>query len=112
MKKHGQKTTIEFLNMGSTTNLKENKTLFVPCDCLGEILTIEYDHELKVADLSIYYAGSSYRSRMSLWQRIKYCWRILVLKKLYADQIVLNNKQLLELKIFLSSLDLNYKIGV
>lgn len=102
----------EFLSMGSVTNLKENKTLFIPCGCKSEILVIEYDHELNIADLAIYQTDIASRSRMSLWQRIRYCWQILWHKKPYADQIMLDSKQLIELKSFLSSLDLNSKIGV
>jgi hypothetical protein len=98
--------------MGSVTNLKENKTLFIPCDCKSEILVIEYDHEWNIADLAIYQTDSALKAKMSLWQRLRYCWQVLWYKKPYADEIVLNNKQLLELKLFLSSLDLNAKIGV
>ena len=93
--------------MGSVTNLKENKTLFTPCDCLSEILVIDYDHEIKMADVAIYEMAHSFRSKMSLWQRFRYCWQVLIHKKPYADAIVLSNKQLLEIKQFLSSLDLS-----
>jgi hypothetical protein len=92
--------------MGSVTNLSENKTFFIPCDCRSEILMIEYDHEYKMADVAIYESYVSYNHKMSFWQRIRYCWRVLRYKKPYADQIMLDNKQLIELKQFLSSLDL------
>ena len=92
--------------MGSITNLKENKTLFILCDCHSEILFIEYDHAIKMADLAIYETNISHKSKMSLWQRLRYCWQTLVRKKPYADQIVINHKQLLDLKNFINSLDL------
>lgn len=92
--------------MGSVTNLKENKTLFVPCGCHNEILMIEYDHEYKMADVSIYESYVSYNNKMSFWQRIRYCWRVLLHKKPYSDQIMLDNNQLKDLKSFLSALDL------
>ena len=92
--------------MGSTTNLKTNKTLFIPCGCRSEILMIEYDHEWKMADFAIYEYPVSYKSKMSLWQRLRYCWQVLIHKKPYADQIMLDNKQLFDLKTFLSGLDL------
>lgn len=98
--------------MGSVTNLKENKTLFIMCDCRSEILVIEYDHEYNMADLAIYQTDAAFRAKMSLWQRLRYCWQVLWHKKPYADEIMMDNKQLLELKLFLSSLDLNSKIGV
>lgn len=92
--------------MGSITNLKENKTLFITCGCRSEILMIEYDHEMKMADFAIYEHQTSYRFKMSLWQRLRYCWQVLFYKKPYADEIMLDHKQLLDLKNFLSSLDL------
>jgi hypothetical protein len=92
--------------MGSVTKLKENKTLFIPCDCRSEILLIEYDHEIKMADFAIYETNVAIRDKMSIWQRLRYCWQVLVKKKPYADAIMLNNKQLIDLKNFLDGLDL------
>lgn len=92
--------------MGSTTNLITNKTLFIPCGCRSEILMIEYDHEWKMADFAIYNHPIAYKSKMSLWQRLRYCFQVLIHKKPYADQVVLDQKQLKELKNFLISLDL------
>jgi hypothetical protein len=90
--------------MGSLTNLKENKTLFIPCNCRSEILVIEYDHEINMANFAIYEHQINYGHKLSLWQRIRYCYQILVHKKPYADQIVLNHKQLMDLRNFLSGL--------
>ena len=92
--------------MGSVTNLSEDKTLFIPCDCRSEILMIEYDHHLKMADLAIYETDAAYRAKMSLWQRLKYCWRVLWHKKPYADEIMLDHKQLRDLQQFLGTLNL------
>ena len=105
IKKPGRRTTREFLNMGRVTNLKENKTLFIPCGCRSEILMIEYDHEMRMADFAIYEHQVAYKSKMSLWQRLRYCWQVLLHKKPYADQIMLDDKQLLDLKEFLQGLD-------
>jgi hypothetical protein len=92
--------------MGSVTNLKENKTLFIPCDCRNEILAIEYDHEIEVADLAIYESSIGYKHKLSLWQRLRYCYQVLVNKKPYADQITLNKKQLKDIVVFLKHLGL------
>lgn len=91
--------------MGSLTDLKTNKTLFILCDCGSEILTINYDHTIKTADLAIYESYSSYKFKMSLYQRLRYCWQVLWHKKPYADQIELNEKQLKDLKSFLLSIN-------
>jgi len=107
LKRLGTKTTKEFLErkkMGSITNLKENKTLFIPCSCKSEILVIEYDHEWNIADLAIFENYTNYSNKMSLWQRLRYCFQVLVYKKPYADQMVLNKEQLKELRVFLYDL--------
>lgn len=92
--------------MTSITNLETNKTFFVPCDCRSEILMIEYDHETKTADFVIYQTQFAYSYRMSLWQRLRYIWQVLVHKRPYADQTMLSRHQLANLKSFLSTLDL------
>lgn len=92
--------------MGSITNLKTNKTLFIPCGCKSEILVIEYDHEIDTADLAIYEHYISYKNKLSLWQIIRYCCQVIFCKKPYADQIVLDRNQLKDLKRFIDSLDL------
>lgn len=86
--------------MASLTNLKTNKTLFILCSCGSEVLYIDYDHELNLADLAIF--TSFYGHKMSLWQKLRYCYHILFYNKPYCDQIVLNNIQLKELKDFIS----------
>jgi hypothetical protein len=92
--------------MGNITNLKENKTLFIPCSCKSEILVIEYDHEIQLADLAIFEHYTNYSHKMSLWQRLRYCYKVLFEKKPYADQMVLDNKQLKDLQKFLNGLNL------
>lgn len=93
--------------MGNITNFKTNKTVFIPCDCMNEILMIEYDHELRFATFAIYYHNIKISNKLSLWQRIKYIIQIIVYGDLFNDQIVLNDKQLKELKLFISTLDLS-----
>jgi hypothetical protein len=92
--------------MGSVTNLKENKTLFIPCSCKSEILVIEYDHEIEMADFAIYESHASYNNKMSLWQRLRYIFQVLINKKPYTDQMMLDKKQLKDLQKFLSGLSL------
>lgn len=87
--------------MGSVLNLKENRTVFIPCGCRSEILVVEYDNNLELADFAIYENRSSYIQKMSFWHRLRYIWQILWHKKPYADQITLSKKQLKELEGFL-----------
>jgi hypothetical protein len=92
--------------MGSITNLRENKSLFIPCSCKSEILVIEYDHEIQLADLAIFENYTNYSHKMSLWQRLRYCYKVFFEKKPYADQMVLDDKQIKDLRKFLNELDL------
>jgi len=98
--------TKKVLNMGSITNLKENKTLFIPCSCKSEILVIEYDHEINMADFAMFENYTSYSNKMSLWQRLRYCYRVLFEKKPYVDQMMLDKNQLKDLQKFLNGLSL------
>jgi hypothetical protein len=88
----------------SMTSFDQNKTLFLTCDCGSEVLRIEYDHEIEMADFAVFSHDTATRHRMSLWQRLRYACQVLFYKKPYADQMVLNKKQLVELKHFLESL--------
>lgn len=90
--------------MGHTTNSAENTVLFTLCDCKSEILVIEYDAEIKMADLAIYEVGYSFRNKMSLWQKIRYCWRVIMNNRPFGDQIVVTQAQIKEIKEFLSTL--------
>lgn len=79
----------------------DTKTLFCLCDCKSEILVIEYDHEMQLADLAVYkYAG--FGNKLSFFDRIRYALKIILSGKPYADQMVLTTKQLKEIKNFCS----------
>lgn len=90
--------------MPSVTNINNNKTLFVPCDCRNEVLLIEYDHELKIADCAIFYSQNSANNQKSWLQKIRYIWKIIKDGIPYKDQIILTEKQLKEIKSFLGSI--------
>lgn len=88
--------------MGYETKFdKQTKTLFCLCDCQNETLIIEYDHELKMADLAIYKLYS--KKNLGIWDRIRYSFHILITGKPYSDQMVLTQKHLKEIKNFCSS---------
>jgi hypothetical protein len=93
--------------MGSITNLKENKTVFISCECNSEILHISYDHEEKIADFCIYESYiSCFKYRMSFWQKLRYCYQIFAYNKPFSDQMTLGKKQLKELREFLNTIEL------
>lgn len=88
--------------MGYETKYDKNKisTLFSLCSCSSEVLVIEYDHELNIADLCIYGSYNTYK--MSLLQKIKYILHIILYGYPYRDQIVLEHNHLKEIKNFLN----------
>lgn len=88
------------------TLLDSNKSIFFPHDCKNQILVIDYDHKAEVAGISIYESLSSVRYKLSLWQKIKSCFQILLNGSPFYDQLNLNKKQLKELYTFLAGLSL------
>lgn len=83
-------------------DFEKNKVLFLMCDCKSEVLTVEYDPEIKMADLAIYENQASYLNKMSIIQRLRYAWRVLVMGKPFGDQISIRKDQLKDIKEFLS----------
>lgn len=91
--------------ISTTTKFEKNKTAFLICDCGSEILYIDYDHEIKMADFAIFNHSMYLGTTKSLWQRIRYAFRVLIGKSQYADQMMLTKDQLRELKLFLQSIE-------
>jgi hypothetical protein len=89
--------------MATLTKFNQDETLFMVCGCQNEVLVINYDHKIKVADLSIY--SQTFSFKMSWKQKIRYIWNIIVKGTPYFDQIVLDHKQLKQLKEFLLQLN-------
>lgn len=85
----------------ATTRFEKNKTIFLICDCGNEVLYIEYDHEIKMADFAIFHHQMYLNNTKSFWQRIRYAFRVLMGKSQYTDQMMLTKDQLKELQLFL-----------
>lgn len=92
--------------MSILTELSSNNTIFFQCGCTQEVLVIEYDHKTFMADFAIYETKNAIKHKLSLWQRLRYCFYCLYKGYVYHDQIILNRNQLRELKKFLVLLDL------
>lgn len=104
-KKHGIKTGIKYLIRKMIhQNLRSNSIYFSICDCKSEVLVIDYDYEIKIADIAIYENGLSCRNKMSWLEKFRYIYQILINNKPYADQMILNKNQLKDLKDFLVSI--------
>jgi len=94
--------------MGTIINYDNStiKTCFISCDCQNEVLYIEYDNDIRMADVALYEHRGYIIGRLSFWQKLRYCWKILYSGRAYCDQLVLSLKQLKELKTFLLSIDM------
>jgi len=84
--------------------INDFRTAFIPCDCESELLVVRYDGEFDILDLCIYETQSSFKSKMSWYQKIRYIYQLMKTGQSYTDQIILNRKQINELKGFLSDI--------
>lgn len=82
----------------------KNNTTFILCGCASEVLVIDYDDNDKIADFCIYANYGHSHHRVSIWQKIKYIWQIIIYGKPFSDQIILSKNQLKELYNFLSQI--------
>jgi uncharacterized protein YfkK (UPF0435 family) len=83
---------------------KFNSSLFLRCGCQSEMLVLDYDPELDMVDISIYEILTSYKYRMSWWQKLRYIYQMLKHGQPYNDQIILNRTQIDQLKEYINSL--------
>lgn len=61
------------------------KEQFFKCSCSSEILRVSYDEEFGIADFSIYTMLSR---QPTFWQRLRWCWKILIEGSPYGDQVI------------------------
>jgi len=85
------------------TKNNDQRTIFIRCGCQNEMLVLDYDGEIDMIDLAIYEINISYKHKMSLWQKARYIYQILIYGEPYMDQITLNRDQINELKAFLDT---------
>jgi hypothetical protein len=88
----------------SMVKFEKNKTSFILCDCKSEVLVLEYDNEYDLMELAIYENLSSYSHKMSFWQKLRYIYQVVVNNRPYSDQIILNIKQVKEIKQFIEQI--------
>ena len=82
---------------------RKNKTEFVLCDCGNEILVIEYDEEFQLADIAIFQTKTSFEASKSWYQKLRYCYNVLMGNDTFKDQMVLTKDQLVQIKNFIES---------
>lgn len=80
-------------------NIKKPSEICLVCDCRSEIFRVEYDPDIDMADIAIY----TYGYKMSLWQKLRYIYSVIVKGKPFGDQVMLNKQQIKALANFLNS---------
>ena len=74
---------------------------FLGCDCHTEGLVIEEDFDEEYKPMHLFYLSYwtlGHQGReLGLWDRIRYCWRLLTTGLPYGDMIVMHRDKAIEL---------------
>ena len=85
--------------MATITKFENSKILFLLCSSKDNILSLEHDSRSKNISISIF---NKY-FRVSILNRIRQIIKIIITGNPYLDQIILDGRQVKELKDFLDS---------
>lgn len=66
------------------------KATFIKCSCSSESLCLEKDEEEDLLYISIWERGYGRDGRLSLKQKLRHCWYVLINGRPYGDEIVLD----------------------
>ena len=69
---------------------------FILCDCKTEGILLSEDKEINLMYLS-FFQYSYNPTKMSLYQKLRYCWQVLIKGEPFDDEIVLNKENSREL---------------
>ena len=69
---------------------------FIKCECHGEGMGIDYDEEDDLYYFSYWSQGLS-NKKLSIRDKIRYCWRVLKKGKAFEDELVFGPKKANEL---------------
>lgn len=81
--------------------IKEERKVYIDCDCCGEILVLKHCTDEDEIDIAIYQYGHYKDNRLDFRSRLKYMWHILTTGQCYGDQITLHKSKLNKLINFL-----------
>ena len=79
---------------------KNNRSLFIECECHGEGMGVDYEKGEDYYYFSYWTRGLSNR-RLSWKERLRYCWNALVKGKAFNDELILNQQSVDKLIDFL-----------
>ena len=73
---------------------------FIQCHCGTEGIMISYETEedgLPVIDLAFFGYGYITNRTLSLWEKLRYCWHILIKGEPFIDEVILSQNNAKEL---------------
>lgn len=68
---------------------------FFECSCGGEGIMMSYEMEeegMPYVDLAFFSCGYISKRQLSLWDKLRYCWHILITGEPFADEVMLNSE--------------------
>jgi len=86
------------------------KSEFIRCECYGEGMGIDFDPEDGLYYFSYWASGLS-GGRLSIRDKIRYCWQVLVKGKAFNDELIMSRKSVNELINFLAKTKEGYPTG-
>ena len=86
------------------------KNKFIKCACSSELISLEYWPDDKQVYLSIWQRGWGNNNKLTLFERLRWCWQILRKGCPYGDQIILQREEIRELVEHLSEIEFECKI--
>ena len=78
------------------------KNIQLKCQCSCEALEFQYDQEETDGQYYVSIWRKGYQSPLSFKERLRWCWYLLTKGKLWGDEVVLDKKQILQLKNWLN----------
>ncbi|MGD2071895.1 MAG: hypothetical protein PVG65_00190 [Candidatus Thorarchaeota archaeon] len=64
---------------------------FYECTCHAQMIVAHYDDEDKTVDLAFFH--NFVDGRMTWWQRIKFCWKVLTTGEAWTDMVILDREE-------------------
>ena len=76
---------------------------YISCVCGSTLLALDYDSEDEFLELTMF--SYSLRSPMSLWDKIRFCWKAIISGNPYCDDVILGREGIYQLKNYLDKID-------
>ena len=86
------------------------KTKFFQCSCHREGMGIDYDKEANLYYFSYWSSGLS-NQKLGWWDRLRYCWQVLIKGKAFEDELVLDQATVDLLIKYLNTIRPGFPIG-